>query len=1150
MIFKNIPFIALLFWSLQAATVRAQFGAAHPIFPANPLNSGQRNYPIDIENDGDKDLVFYHDDNTLSLLRNDGTGHFAQGEFLAENAIGPSFFVDFNHDDLPDLLVRLGNILSWRANLGDGSFGGPFPIGQIGVFKIVDMNHDGELDIFDGASWMENEGAGIFVETHGFWTLGQNEFIVDFVDINSDGLLDNVYQISFNNDVMYWRAQMPDGTLSPTSNIIGAGAPFAQFFDLDYDGDLDVIDWEIHSGPAFIQMHRNDGTGSFGPPTPLYESNSLYSINDVDGDGFADILLPANPNVFAWGKNDGNGNFTFQLTNVLASYDWQFADISGDGHGDLILNHGAAFGDGAGGFGPIVTYFPEFWSIQDITVADAEGDGDADLLFYDNSKQEIGWVANNGAGGFDQKNILRTGASLGIVAADFDADGYPDIATKDLDSLQFIWKGSPNGYSASPDTIARNLENSFIYEMVDIDGDGDLDWHTGALFQPQPGTNAWMYNDGAGNFSDTMPPYYLGGIGFWDIDSDSAPDLLSSSFSPMEFFWQKNLGAGNFGPPISIGLYYPNSIKGHDMDQDGDMDLLFDEDDIIINGELFHFIWLENQNNGSAWVEHPISKNYTTDYCLGDFNQDGSVDVFMGSWHNNSNDTTNIAWFPNDGMGNFGDSIFIGQQLGQKSFVVADVDLDSDLDVFYLGSLSGWYENFSANPVLNGSCFFDANENGVQDGSEGNLPNVKIRLEPGGQTTYSQADGSYRFYAYPGISTLSVEADDCFELSTSPASFQVQLPLPNPDSVFVFGLKSQAAQPGMSAPITGSPTRCNFNVPFWMALKNEDCFPAAAVFSLKSNGLASFVSAEPPPDLVLGDSIVWYSGDSLLPGEIRPIRALLKMAGYDFLGDTLRLTGSAWALDATGALLQPPVLSHFASAINCAFDPNDKLVNLAEVPENYDPSSSELIYTIRFQNLGNDTAFNVQVLDTLAEELDWASFKPIAASHAGAVRLDEMSRGVEFRFDHILLPDSAANEAASHGFAAFSVRLKPGLPLGTAVTNQAAIYFDFNPPVLTNRVETRILSSVSGSVTQEQPPLIQAYPNPTSGTLVLKTQGAVPLEGTVQFLDLFGRTLHTETLQPGNTVHYFSMAAMPAGVYFVKVLDDGEPIWTEKIVKQ
>jgi Secretion system C-terminal sorting domain len=76
------------------------------------------------------------------------------------------------------------------------------------------------------------------------------------------------------------------------------------------------------------------------------------------------------------------------------------------------------------------------------------------------------------------------------------------------------------------------------------------------------------------------------------------------------------------------------------------------------------------------------------------------------------------------------------------------------------------------------------------------------------------------------------------------------------------------------------------------------------------------------------------------------------------------------------------------------------------------------------------------------------------------------------------------------------------------------------------------------------------YPNPTTGELMLETQGMLPKSGTVQIIDLYGRMLHQESLLRSSKVHQLSIANLPAGVYFVKVLDGAELIWIEKIVKE
>ena len=62
------------------------------------------------------------------------------------------------------------------------------------------------------------------------------------------------------------------------------------------------------------------------------------------------------------------------------------------------------------------------------------------------------------------------------------------------------------------------------------------------------------------------------------------------------------------------------------------------------------------------------------------------------------------------------------------------------------------------------------------------------------------------------------------------------------------------------------------------------------------------------------------------------------------------------------------------------------------------------------------------------------------------------SRVLEFTFNNILLPDSTTNERESHGFVFFDLDAPKNLPPGTRIENTAAIYFDYNKPIITNTV--------------------------------------------------------------------------------------------------
>ncbi len=141
-----------------------------------------------------------------------------------------------------------------------------------------------------------------------------------------------------------------------------------------------------------------------------------------------------------------------------------------------------------------------------------------------------------------------------------------------------------------------------------------------------------------------------------------------------------------------------------------------------------------------------------------------------------------------------------------------------------------------------------------------------------------------------------------------------------------------------------------------------------------------------------------------------------------------------------------------------SFDPNDKQclegskLDIAKIGD-------YLHYVIRFQNEGTDTAFNIVVADTLSNNLDWSSFEFIGSSHSCNPVLK--NNKAEFFFENINLPYKAINEPASNGWVAFKIKPKPSVVIGDSVNNTAAIYFDFNLPVITNKATTIVSNSSS-----------------------------------------------------------------------------------------
>jgi uncharacterized repeat protein (TIGR01451 family) len=73
--------------------------------------------------------------------------------------------------------------------------------------------------------------------------------------------------------------------------------------------------------------------------------------------------------------------------------------------------------------------------------------------------------------------------------------------------------------------------------------------------------------------------------------------------------------------------------------------------------------------------------------------------------------------------------------------------------------------------------------------------------------------------------------------------------------------------------------------------------------------------------------------------------------------------------------------ARWTETIRGSFDPNDKLVNKATLPPTYNANKDRLLYTIRFQNTGTDTAFTVIVRDEIPNNIDVSSLRVVNASH-------------------------------------------------------------------------------------------------------------------------------------------------------------------------
>ena len=239
---------------------------------------------------------------------------------------------------------------------------------------------------------------------------------------------------------------------------------------------------------------------------------------------------------------------------------------------------------------------------------------------------------------------------------------------------------------------------------------------------------------------------------------------------------------------------------------------------------------------------------------------------------------------------------------------------------------------------------------------------------------------------------------------------------------------------------------------------------------------------------------------------------------------------------------QSPLVDIECVTVTNSFDPNDKLV----FPRGWGPAGNvepetEFKYTIRFQNTGTDTAFNVVLVDTLDQNLDIASLQIGIASHPFEFKVSGKGRPIlSWTFNNILLPDSNTNQEKSNGFVRFSIRPKGGLALGTRLENFGDIYFDFNDPIRTNTTVNTLwrptyTPGVLDTVFTESKKMIASKslkisPNPATDFIQIELPERNST--TIDISDLQGRSIKTLLISNKQSI---SIKELKPGIYILKI---------------
>ena len=399
--------------------------------------------------------------------------------------------------------------------------------------------------------------------------------------------------------------------------------------------------------------------------------------------------------------------------------------------------------------------------------------------------------------------------------------------------------------------------------------------------------------------------------------------------------------------------------------------------------------------------------------------------------------------------------------LSQGWYSVTTTDLDNNCsshENFYVD------EDISCKVVISGYVVNDPNNMCTFDPAMEGIGQVLVKLYPLGIYTMTDSTGYYEFVVDDGSYTVqfigSQEVDlQCPTIGAYSVTLDVNGSVSSDNHYYVLrksfdfciGKNTGTARPGFNQ--FNCLNVCNYG---GMAGDAEVTFTHDSLFlnQIPWPSISPAYGNMNAPNYTYDSAINTFTWnlDDLVPGECRKIMWWMPVPNSAVIGDTIYSEAKV-----------NPIIGDDNPLNNClawnrivmgSFDPNIKENYVGEsllggaIYEN----ETTMDYQIHFQNVGNDTAFTVVVRDTLDDaHLDVTTIRGFTSSHDMQVEF-EGANVLIFRFENIYLVDSLTNEEASKGWVGFQIDLLPNQVVGTEVLNQAAIFFDFNAPIITNEI--------------------------------------------------------------------------------------------------
>ena len=296
-----------------------------------------------------------------------------------------------------------------------------------------------------------------------YYKLGsqQRPYEVITADFNHDGNVDLAIANWLSGSVSILLGN-GDGTFQKALMFSDPGPVQIAAGDFDEDGNIDLAVLEFGgTGHSVVALYMGEGNGKFrkGASYLAGIQGSFLAVADFDGDGHLDVAESnggegKNPNVmvfFGTGKGTLGKSTTYKVPGLPGSI--AAGDLNGDHHPDIAIANGGfvsiLLNTGNGHFSKPVRYSAGGGETPDVVIADLDHDEAPDLVVANNS-QGVVVLLNKGDGTFGKPTVYlpcrnNCQAPSGVVVADFNLDGNPDIAAVADRNDSYLFYGKGNG---------------------------------------------------------------------------------------------------------------------------------------------------------------------------------------------------------------------------------------------------------------------------------------------------------------------------------------------------------------------------------------------------------------------------------------------------------------------------------------------------------------------------------------------------------------------------------------------------------------------------------------------------------------------------------------------------------------------------------